>query len=248
MPSHRTLWRTMSRRLKPKELLRLRTPSRMPQRMRTRLKRRSMTRPMTLTTPTPRAPMTSPWLRPTETTRSLLKSARRCPETLRRHVRIRRMPGTISQRPTQKRCWPRRNSSALKLILEACAQGARYAGMHHMVRHRRRLILQTRHVVVLDVIPFHVCDVEDIECSQPMFARSETDLGIYGRIRRGSGAVVLHQRRLAKMPGAQRAEPPGIALRRQTGVDDIGGAVGNMAANDGDRLRAGVRKCGGSAT
>src|ERR1700722_14617148 len=35
----------------------------------------------------------------------------------------------------------------LKLILEACAQGARYAGMHHIVRQGRGLILQTRHVL-----------------------------------------------------------------------------------------------------
>jgi len=46
-------------------------------------------------------------------------------------------------------------------------RGNRHPGMHHIVRLGRGFVLKPRDVVVLDIIPFGVEYIEDIEGSEP---------------------------------------------------------------------------------
>src|SRR5438552_13313661 len=125
------------------------------------------------------------------------------------------------------------------------ARGPGHAGMHHVIRTRSGLVLKSRDVVVLDIIPFGVEYVEDIERGEPLARLPEADLRIHRGIRSGSRAVVFDQRRRAKMARAQRTEPAGLPLCDQTRVEDVGGAVGNVAPDNRRRRRAGERSRGG---
>src|SRR5450631_3626769 len=101
----------------------------------------------------------------------------------------------------------------LKLVLEPCSNCAWHSGMRHIVSNRRSLIFQTRNIIILDVIPFDVGNVEDVERRSPLFAFPEAELSIDRRIGRGFGAVVVRQWRFAKMPRTKCPEPSGLALR-----------------------------------
>ena len=50
------------------------------------------------------------------------------------------------------------------------------------------------------------------------------------------------------MPRAQCAEPPCGVMRNEPGVDDIGRTVGDVAADDSDRMRARLGDSGIGAT
>ncbi len=118
--------------------------------------------------------------------------------------------------------------------------------MHHIVRRCEGLALETRDVVVLDVVPFHIGDVEEVEGGEPLAGLAEADLDIDRGVSGGPGAVVLDQRCCAKMAGLDRAEPSGLALRRESRVNDIRGAVRNVFGTLGKKLLHNIlhRACG----
>src|SRR5665213_4343508 len=120
------------------------------------------------------------------------------------------------------------------------AYGTRHPRMHDIVRLRRCLAIESGNVVVLDIVPFDVGDIEHVHGEQPMLWFLKTDLGIDCGVGRGPRTIVLDQRRLSEMPRAQRSKPPGLTVRRQSCIHHIGRAVGNVAPDDANGRRAWV--------
>ena len=133
-----------------------------------------------------------------------------------------------------------RRSLPLEEVLEVQAQCPGYARMHDKIGRGEGFVLEPRCVVVLDVVPFHVEQIEDIGGEQPFARPLVAELQINGRVGRGPGAVVFDQRRFAKMPGLERSKPARGMIGSEAGIDDVGRTVGNVTSRDGNGLCAGM--------
>src|SRR6185437_5928614 len=129
---------------------------------------------------------------------------------------------------------PRRSQE----ILEMGPEGQWHSRMHHKIRSRRRLMLQPRQIVVLNIIPLPVEQIEDIQRQQPVLGLLISYLQIEGGIGRGPRAVVFNERGIPEVPRTDRSKPPGRMLSRKRRVHDIRWAVRNVAARNGIRLGA----------
>src|ERR1700686_3530585 len=67
---------------------------------------------------------------------------------------------------------------ASKLILEPRSNSSRYTRMDDIVGLRRGFVAQPGNIVVLDVIPFDVGNIEHIQGDQPLFRLLKANLGI----------------------------------------------------------------------
>src|SRR5580698_10313800 len=108
--------------------------------------------------------------------------------------------------------------------------------MDDVVCPRYRFVLQAGDIVVFDVVPSHIEQIEGIDRYQPVTGALVAELQIESRVRRGLRTVVFHEGRLTEVPCPQAAEPTGVELRRNATVDHRGGAVRDVAAGYGDRL------------
>src|SRR3984957_19532175 len=106
----------------------------------------------------------------------------------------------------------RQNSQYSKLILQAYANGAGLPRMQDIIRQRLCFVPQARYVVILNIVPFHIGDVEHVEGRKPLRGM-KSDLRIDRGVRRRFRTVVLRQRRLPEMARTQRTEPARVALR-----------------------------------
>ena len=124
-----------------------------------------------------------------------------------------------------------------ELVLKTGANRPRDAGVNHVVRLRGGVIPQPRHVVVLDVVPARVEQIEDVKGREPLAIMPVADLRIESRIGGRFRAVVLDQRGFPEVACPEGAKPARLALGRQSRIDDVRGTVGNVPSDNADGRR-----------
>src|ERR1700722_12909675 len=126
--------------------------------------------------------------------------------------------------------------ASLQENLQVRPDRPRHPRMDDVVRPRHRFVAQARDVVVLDIVPFHIEQIEGIDRYQPVTGALGAERQIETRVRRRLRTVVFHEGRCTEVPGPQAAKPTGGELRRNAAVDHRSRAVRDIAAGYGDRL------------